>query len=208
MREVDPRETPRAASWALYHNAPMPMVTLFKTLDITPLLRLKGRGYRLNMLLCWCVAQAAEATPAFRLLPVGEKLVQYDGIGVSVIVANDQGGLNSCDLPYLAELEAFSRAYDELTGRVRRDCVDHELPDRMMVGTSSLVRYELDGAVNMYSGIFNNPFLIWGRYRREGERVMLPLSFQFHHIQMDGVEACEFLERFQRTICDLDNRSE
>jgi len=184
------------------------MVTLFKTLDITPLLKLKDRGYRLNMLLCWCVAQAAEATPAFRLLPVGEGLVQYDEIGVSVIVDNDQGGLNSCDLPFLPGLDDFSSAYEELTGRVRRDCADHELPDRMMVGTSSLVRYEIDGAVNMYSGIFNNPFLIWSKYRREGGRVLLPLSFQFHHVQMDGVEACEFLERLQETIRELDNRSE
>jgi len=193
-------QTPRAASWALYHRAPMPMVTLFKTLDITPLMGMKARGYKLNMLLCWCVAQAAEATPEFHLLPVGEKLIQYDRTGVSVIVANDNGGLNSCDLPCLADLEDFNRTYLELTGQVRRNCVDHELPDRMMVGTSSLVRYELDGAANMYSGIFNNPFLIWSRYREEGGRVLLPLSFQFHHVQMDGLEACAFLERLQEAV--------
>ena len=39
----------------------------------------------------------------------------------------------------------------------------------------------LVGAVGMNSGIFNNPFLIWGRYRRGLFRTTLPLSFQFHH---------------------------
>ncbi|WP_298022778.1 CatA-like O-acetyltransferase, family 2 [uncultured Dysosmobacter sp.] len=200
MREVDPRETGRADSWALYHSAPMPMVTLFKTLDITPLLRRKDQGYKLNMLLCWCVAQAAEATPEFYLLPVGEKLIQYDRLGVSVIVANQKGGLSSCDLPCSPDLETFSRTYLELTERVRQTCVDHELPGRMMVGTSSLVRYEIDGAANMYSGIFNNPFLIWSKYREENGRALLPLSFQFHHVQMDGLEACAFLERLQEAV--------
>ena len=73
----------------------------------------------------------------------------------------------------------------------------------MIIGTSSLVQYDIDGVVNMYSGIFNNPFLIWGKYRTEGDKNFLPISFQFHHVQMDGIEACEFLERLQESIREL-----
>lgn len=58
MREVDPMTTPRAKSWQLYKDAPMPMVTIFKTLDVSPLVRLKESGYRFNMLMCFCTAQA------------------------------------------------------------------------------------------------------------------------------------------------------
>lgn len=57
--------------------------------------------------------------------------------------------------------------------------------------------YEVDGAINMYSGIYNNPFLIWGKYKEEREKITLKISFQFHHVQMDGREACEFLKRLQ-----------
>lgn len=39
MREVDPLMTKRWRSWELYHQAPMPMVTIFQTLDITKLMR-------------------------------------------------------------------------------------------------------------------------------------------------------------------------
>ncbi len=191
-------DTGRAASWALYADAPMPMVTIFRTIDITELMRRKAEGYRLNMLLCHCAALAADSMPEFRLLPVGKRMVQYDRIGVSVIVANRGGGINSCDIPFSAGLDAFNRAYLELTEKVRRECADHEIADHMILGTSNLARYEIDGAVNMYSGVFNNPFLIWGKYRAERERTLLQVSFQFHHVQMDGREACEFLERFQR----------
>lgn len=33
MREVNPMDTDRAVSWQLYIDAPMPMVTIFKTLQ-------------------------------------------------------------------------------------------------------------------------------------------------------------------------------
>lgn len=36
----------------------------------------------------------------------------------------------------------------------------------MVIGTSAIVDTEIDGAV-MNSGIFNNPFIIWGRYHKE-----------------------------------------
>ena len=55
MREVNPMDTDRAVSWQLYIDAPMPMVTIFKTLHITNLLCLKEKGYKLNMLLCFCI---------------------------------------------------------------------------------------------------------------------------------------------------------
>lgn len=200
MREVDPQQTPRAMSYQLYIDAPMPMVTIFKTVDITRLVRLSRKGFKLNMLLCYCAAAAASQVPEFRLLPVGKKLMEYDHIGVNVIVANRSGGISSCDLPFQRDLRAFARSYEELTAQVRDSGKNHDLEGYMIVGTSSLAHYDVDGAVNFYSGIFNNPFLIWGKYRRRGLRQLLKLSFQFHHVQMDGQEACRFLSLIQQEI--------
>lgn len=57
MREVDPQSASRALAFELWMKAPMPMVTLMKTLDVTALVR--KRGYKFNMLLCWCIGKAA-----------------------------------------------------------------------------------------------------------------------------------------------------
>lgn len=204
VREVDPQTTPRAASWQLFHRAPMPMVTILQTWDITNLLSLKEKkGYGLNLLLCWCIGQAAKQTEECYLLPVGEKLLAYEKVGVSVIVAVQGGGLCSCDLPLSDDLPTFAATYRTLIRAAAETGEDHTLPDHMMVGTSSLIQYELDGVINSYSGIYNNPFFLWGKYRREGERITLPVSFQFHHVQMDGLEACAFLQRVQESIASL-----
>ena len=64
-REIDPVQTPRAAA-AVWMQAPMPMLTLFETLDVTPLLRLSRRHkLKFHMLLCWCIGRAAARTPEF-----------------------------------------------------------------------------------------------------------------------------------------------
>lgn len=203
MREVNPMDTDRAKSWQLYIDAPMPMVTIFKTLDISNLLKPEKAGYKLNMLLCYCICLAANDTKEFQLLPVGKKMMEYEKIGINVIVANQDGGINSCDIPGFSDLQEFNQVYLEQTQKVRETCEDYEIEDHMIIGTSSLVKYEIDGVMNMYSGIFNNPFMIWGRYRKEESAYKLQVSFQFHHVQMDGMEACEFLERLQKYISEL-----
>jgi chloramphenicol O-acetyltransferase type A len=201
MREVDPKQTKRAEAFALWMHAPNPMVTLFKTLDVTPLVHLRRkRGLKFNMLLCWCIGKAAAGVEEFYLLPVGEKLIQYDEIAVNTIVMNKGGEVSSCDIPFSGEPAQFRRDYLRLTKQVAQNCENHDLPDSMVIGTSAITNVEIDGAVGMYSGIFNNPFMIWGKYRRSGFKTSLTVSFQFHHTQMDGAHAGKFLEQLQKEI--------
>ncbi len=201
MREINPEETTRAEAFRLWMDAPMPMVTLIKTVDVTRLVRFSRRkGLKLNMLMCWCVGRAASGIKEFYMLPVGRKLMQYDSIAVNTIVADSRGEVSSCDIPWSEDLAAFNRDYLRLTAEVAEKCRNHDISDSMVIGTSALARYDIDGAVGMYSGIFNNPFLIWGRYRRHFFRKTLTVSFQFHHTQMDGAHAAMFLDRLQKTV--------
>ena len=202
---IDPKTTTRASAYELWMKAPNPMVTFFKPLDVTKLVRVsKKRGMKFNMLLDWCIGRAASAVGEFYLLPVGEKLLRYDAIAVNTIVKNSTGEVSSCDILYTDDLDAFNREYQEHTARAAQSCADRDLSENcMVIGTSAIVDTEIDGAVGMNSGIFNNPFIIWGRYRKRFFRYMLPISFQFHHTQMDGAHAGRFLENLQQEICKL-----
>lgn len=203
MKEVDPKETDRAMSYELFINAPMPMVTIFRTIDVTNIVNVSRKRYKFNMLLCYCAGCAAIRIHEFRLLPVGMKLMAYDEIGISVVVANKNDSISLCDLPFSCNLDEFNQNYLSLTNEVKTTCENHEIKDRMMIGTSALPQYDFDGVINMYSGIFNNPFLIWGKYEQKESRYIIKLSFQFHHVQMDGKQACQFLNELQDTINGL-----
>ena len=198
---IDPKTTTRAEAYALWMNAPNPIVSCFKTLDVTPLYRLsRRRGLKFNMLLCWCIGKAASEVKEFYLLPVGRELLQYDSLAVNTIVKNKNGEVSSCDVPFSASLAQFNTDYLRLTREVAENRANHDLLDHMVIGTSAIVDTEIDGAVGMNSGIFNNPFLIWGKYHKGLFRTALKLSFQFHHTQMDGAHAGRFLELLQSNI--------
>ena len=187
---VDPGATSRAEAYALWMDAPNPMVTFFKTLDVTPLVRLSRRkGLKFNMLLCWCIGSAASRVKEFYLLPVGKELLRYDTLAVNTIVKNRLGEGSSCDVPYSDDLARFNSDYLRLTKQVTESCENHDLTESMVIGTSAIIDTELDGAVGMNSGIFNNPF-----------KTTLKLSFQFHHTQMDGAHAGSFLALVQENI--------
>ncbi len=201
MKEVNPEETSRAYAFEMWMKAPMPMVTFFKTLDVSNLVRLSRRkGLKFNMLMCWCIGRAASRMKEFYLLPVGDKLMQYESVAVNTIVANREGEVSSCDVPFSDDLAVFNEDYLRLTRQVAETCQNHDLPESMVIGTSALAQYDLDGAVGMYSGIFNNPFMIWGKYRKRLFRTTLYVSFQFHHTQMDGAHAAGFLDLLQKEI--------
>ena len=203
--ELNPNETNRALAYKLWLRASNPMVTFFKTLDVTNLIRVSKRtGLKFNMLLCWCIGKAAASVKEFYLLPVGDKLMQYDSLAVNTIVKNRLGEVSSCDILFSDDLKAFDCEYRMYTSQTAESGQDRDLSaDCMVIGTSAIVDTELDGAVGMNSGIYNNPFLIWGRYRKKLFRFVLPISFQFHHVQMDGAHAGRFLESLQREIQDL-----
>ena len=191
-------------AYALWMSAPNPMVTIFKTLDVTPLLRFGPRRvYKFNMLLCWCIGRAAGETGEFYTLPVGRELLQYDSIAVNTIVKNKTGEVSSCDVPFSTGLARFNADYLRLTRKTAESCENHDLTESMVIGTSAVVDTEIDGAVGMNSGIFNNPFIIWGKYRKGLFRMALKLSFQFHHTQMDGAHAGRFLQRLQENIFEI-----
>ena len=201
MRVVNPKETSRAYAFEMWMNAPMPMVTFFKTLDVSNFVKIsRKKRLKFNMLMCYCIGRAANKIKEFYLLPVGDKLMQYDTIAVNTIVANRDGEVSSCDIPFTDDLFEFNQHYIHLTTQVADSCINHDLHESMVIGTSALAKYEIDGAVGMYSGIFNNPFIIWGKYKRHLFKTTLTVSFQFHHTQMDGAHASMYLDRIQSEI--------
>jgi chloramphenicol O-acetyltransferase type A len=200
-QEVNPKDTSRAQAFEQWMKSPMPMVTLTKTFDVTHLYKIcKRRNLKFNLLLCWCMGRAASRMEVFYLLPINGKLYKFDRLAVNVIVNNKDGGICSCDIPYNDDFEQFKADYQSLTQTAIDTCENSFDEEAMILGTSAITGTELDCIVNQYNGIFNNPFLAWGRYRKGWFKTTLPISFQFHHAQMDGGHAASFLEELQKTI--------
>ena len=200
-QEISPKETSRAQAFELWMSSPMPIVTIVKTLDVTRLRKYaKRHSMPFNMALCWCIGKAASRMKEFYLLPEQGKLYKYDCLAINVIVNNTAGGISSCDIPYTDNLDKFCSDYMALTQSTSTSCQSSFADGAMVIGTSAMIATELDCIINQYTDQFCNPMVMWGKYRKHWFKVNLPISFQFHHVQMDGGHAARFLEEFQKTI--------
>ena len=203
-REINPQETSRADAFSLWMSSPMPMVTLVKTFNVSKIVKYSKRhDMSFNMLLCWCIGKAASKMEEFYLLPENGKLYHYDKLAVNVIVNNKKGGINSCDIPFCEDIKEFQDKYSVLTQSASDSCESRFVDDAMVIGTSAMIATELDCIVNQYTDKFCNPMVMWGKYRKGWFKTSLPISFQFHHVQMDGGHGAKFLEILQHTINNL-----
>ena len=203
-KEINPKETSRAVAFELWMKSPMPMVTFTKTFDVTRLYKVsRRRGLKFNMLLCWCIGNAASKIEEFYMLPQNGKLYKYDRMAINVIADNVSGGLSFCDIAVTDNLEQFNAHYLHLTKTISQTCRDILDDEAVIVGTSAVTGTELDSIANQYTDQFCNPMVMWGRYRKKWLKVTLPISFQFHHAQMDGGHAACFLEELQKVINTL-----
>lgn len=202
MREIDPNTTSRAKAFKLWMNAPMPMVTMTKRYDITRLRRLaKRKGIKFNMLMCYAIVKTASKFEEFYMLPVGDKFMAFENLAINTIVMTKDGGINTCDIPFSEDIHKFEEDYLRIT-REASCCADDITlgDDYMVIGSSALTKCELDSVVNVYAGCWNNPFVVWSKYRKELFKTTLSLSFQFHHTQMDGPISTAFLNELQSVI--------
>ena len=85
--EINPQDSPRGFAFELWKTAGMPKATIFKTFDITRLIKVAKRsGMKTNMLMCWCIGKAACGIEEFYTLPAGGHLWQYDRLAVNTVV--------------------------------------------------------------------------------------------------------------------------
>ena len=121
MREINPHQTPRGRQFEIWKNAPNPMLTFVKRLDITRLVKMSRRKrLKFNMLLCYCIGKAALAQKEFYLLPVGDKLMQFDKIAINSQVMNHTGDVSSCDIEFGGNFDSYCHDYMTYTSEVAK----------------------------------------------------------------------------------------
>ena len=142
--EIGPKESNRSEAFRLWMTAPVPMVTLVKTMNVSRLLKVSRKsGMKFNTLMCWCIVRAAGGMKEFYTLPERGKLFHYDTLAVNVVVRNNKGGINSCDIPFSDDLRQFNSDYLKLTVKTADECRSSYLEGCMIIGTSAMTRSAL-----------------------------------------------------------------
>lgn len=201
---IIPMETyPRRAHFDYFRTMAQPYAGLTVSIDITRFLeqlRQAERPFFLSFL--YCVARAANRVPELRQRILGEDIVEYEHCPTSHTEALPDGTYCYCalrsDQPFAQYLPQARRAQAEAKAQGSLEDGEDALA-LFFVSSIPWVSYEAIVQPTP-SPADTNPRITWGRYRKEGERVMIPVSLLCHHALVDGIHMARFYQNLEEEL--------
>lgn len=160
-------------------------------LCVTPFhAHVRARGLRFYPAFSWAVLYAVNRHREFRMGLDGEgRPGYYDEIHAEYTVLDRRtGNMDSLNTAYRA---AFSEFYAAMAADLER--FEHDGTRTVSRENSVLLScvpwFTYTGlSFHMKSNLsFLRPMFVWGRYRRQGEELLMPFTIQAHHAAADGI---------------------
>lgn len=176
--------------------------------DVTSLVReVRENGLRFYPTMIWIVSRLMNARDEFKYhLTEDGELIRWDYVSPSYTDFNKETEkFNKFVTEYSPDFKTF---YD----RAVSDCERHRnesgfLPDQPKntfdISCLPWTSYKsLD--LHIYSdGKSLFPIVLWGKYREENGKILLPVTAMFHHAVCDGFNLCRFFDELQTAVSEF-----
>lgn len=199
-----PLETyPRRAHFAYFSQMAQPYAGLTVPVEITAFLKkLRQEGSPFFLSFLYCVCRAANRVPELRQRIRGGEILEYAHCPASYTLALEDGTYCYCVQdgrgPFGGYLSRARRQQEE--AKVQRSLEDGEDSlSLLFLSTLPWVSYEAIVQPTPFPAD-SNPRITWGRWRQEGERVVLPVSLLCHHALVDGRHMAAFYQYLEEEL--------
>ena len=203
--EIDVDSWERKDLFNLYTTDLKIVMNMTVDVDITSLVaEIKNNGLRFYPTMIWIVSRLMNARDEFKYSLTEEgKLIKWDYVSPSYTDFNKETGkFNKFVTEYSSDFKTF---YE----RAVSDCERHRnesgfLPDQpkntfdiTCIPWASYKSFDL----HIYGeGKSLFPIVMWGKYREENGKVLLPVTAMFHHAVIDGFNLCRFFEELSAAV--------
>lgn len=189
-----------------FRSLAYPYVGMTVNVDITDFVRkTKEEGLPFFLSLCYCVAQAANGVPEFRQRIRDGSIIQYDWCQTSHTLALEDGSYCYCTLESnMSFREYLPRAVEaQKLASKERPLEDGEDGDSLLfVSSIPFISYtSLIQPVPCPAD--SNPRISWGKYFRQGDRLMLPITVLCHHALVDAIHISRFYATLDMALTSL-----
>lgn len=204
MKVIDLTTWKRAGHYHFFHSMDYPQYNICMNLDITQFLKkTKERGLPFYYAMTYAAMKAVNRVEEFRYRIHGEQVVLYDKIHPSftdMTVGDELFKIVTVDLePTMEEFVVVARRkadnqkdYFPMSELSRDDLVYITcIPWVSFTHISHTIRLNRDDAV---------PRISWGKYFKEGDKVLLPFSVQVSHAFCDGMHVGKYVELLQEYL--------
>jgi len=195
----------RESHFDYFNSLSYPYVGVTVNVEITDLLKkVKAEKLRFFLTFCYCVSKAANGVPEFRQRIVNNSIVEYESCRTSHTVALEDGTYCYCTLessmPFPDYLDYAVRAQEAAKSERSIEEDREESNDKIFISTLPWLTYtSFIQPVPIPAD--SNPRITWGKYYKQEEKVLMPVSVLCNHALVDGKHMADFYEALDREIC-------
>jgi chloramphenicol O-acetyltransferase type A len=204
MRTIQLEGWPRKEHYKFFRDFDYPYFSLCADMDISLLLpRIKEKKRSFTAVMMCLIAWVANGIPEFRQRVRDEGPVEHPAVHPSATILSQDDLFTFCTVIYDPDFETFIRAAEEEIALVKEQPgLEEKIQDDSMLFISpipwvSFTSFQHPLKLNPADSI---PRFAWGRYRPDGNAMVIPLSVHVHHALMDGVHVGRFYQDFQKLL--------
>ena len=194
----------RKEHYQFFRDFDYPYFSLCADMDISvflPLIKEENISFTASMM--YLIARVANGIPEFRQRVREGGPIEYPVVHPSATILSKNDLFTFCTVRYIPDFKKFVRQTEEEIALVKdQPGLEEKIQDDSMLFMTSIpwisfTSFQHPLKLNPADSV---PRFAWGKYRQEGDAVLMPLAVQGHHALMDGLHAGMFYQEFQRLL--------
>jgi chloramphenicol O-acetyltransferase type A len=204
MKTIQLEGWPRKDHYLFYQDFDYPYFSLCADMDITsflPLVKQKKISFTAGIM--YLVARVANGIAEFRQRVREKDPIEHAVVHPSATVLSRDNLFAFCTVFYQDDFVTFTADAQEEIARLKAEpSLEEKIDDDCMLFMTSIPWVSFTGFHHplKLKPADSVPRFAWGKFREEGNRIVMPLSVQGHHALMDGLHAGLFYQEFQRLL--------
>ena len=201
MRLIKLHTWPRRKHFEVYRAFDYPHFGLCANVDITTFFpAVKATDATFNIAVIYALAWVANAIPEFRYRIRESQVVEHEVIHPSTTVLGGGDLFSFCTIEYTHRFADFFPWASQAIASAKESIQLEDKPGQddliFMTGIPWVSFTGLLHPIHMHPAD-SVPRIAWGKYFRDGERLVMPLAVQVHHALMDGVHVGRYYQHVQ-----------
>lgn len=205
MKKVTFEHPHRQKHFDFFNAMSNPHFGVTVNVDITDFLELvrQSAALRFTPAIVYLIARAAHEVPNFKWRIRGQEVVEHEHIRPSFAVPTKTGAFSFCTVRYDADPMNFHRAAEAMMEEMAKNPSFEDEPgmdDYLYLSTFPWASF-----TNVEHAMHNDPAdsvprIVWGKYFKQDDKVLMPLSIHAHHAVVDGSDLGAYVMKIQQLL--------
>ncbi|MEO1262945.1 MAG: chloramphenicol acetyltransferase [Bacteroidota bacterium] len=192
----------RQKHFEFFRDMNHPHFSITANVDITRLMeQVKSKQLPFMTTVAWLVSKSANGLATFRQRIREDKVVEHETVHPSFAVDTEASDVFSfCEVKFTPSYDAFRETAAAVIAEMKNNPSfedEHGRDDYLFLSSIPWVSFTGITHAMHYHPHDSVPRITWGKYFRQGDQVLLPMSVQVHHALVDGKYVGYFFRDFE-----------